>query len=99
MISHIEKLRVRWVDTDASGIIHYTAAFRYFEAVGWELFRKVGVPLRPHEQAFGLPRVAVNATFYAPLRADGEIALHIIVWRLAPTSMTFALKIFAEGAL
>ena len=99
MISHIEKLRVRWVDTDASGIIHYTAAFRYFEAAEWELFRKVGVPLRPHAQDFGLPRVAVNATFHAPLRADDEIAVHIRVERLGATSMTFTLEIFREETL
>ena len=30
-VVHEEKLRVNWVDTDASGRIHYTAALRYFE--------------------------------------------------------------------
>ena len=99
MISHIEKLRVRWVDTDASGIIHYTAAFRYFEVAEWELLRKVGVPFRPHEKDFGLPRVAVNATFHVPLRVDDEIAVHIRVERLGTTSVTFALEIFREEML
>ena len=28
-IVHTEKLRVNWIDTDASGRIHYTAALRY----------------------------------------------------------------------
>lgn len=99
MVSHVEKLRVRWVDTDASGIIHYTAAFRYFEAAEWELFRKVGAPLRPHEKGFGLPRVAVNAEFQVPLRVDDEIAVHIRVDRLGATSLTFALEIFREETL
>ena len=99
MISHIEKLRVRWIDTDASGIIHYTAAFRYFEVAEWELLRKVGVPLRPHEKDFGLPRVSVNATFHVPLRVDDMIAVHIRVERLGTTSVTFALEIFREETL
>lgn len=99
MVSHVEKLRVRWVDTDASGIIHYTAAFRYFEAAEWELFRKVGVPFRPHEKDFGLPRVAVSAEFHAQLRVDDEIAVHIRVDRLGTTSLTFALEIFREETL
>lgn len=99
MISHIEKLRVRWVDTDASGIIHYTAAFRYFEVAEWELFRKAGIPFRPDEQEFGLPRVAVNATFHAPLRVDEEIAVHIRPERLGTTSITFVLQIFREETL
>jgi YbgC/YbaW family acyl-CoA thioester hydrolase len=99
MISHVEKLRVRWVDTDASGIIHYTAAFRYFEIAEWELFRKVGIPLPAGGQTFGLPRVAVNATFHAPLRVDEEIAVHIRPERLGNTSITFALEVFRDATL
>jgi acyl-CoA thioester hydrolase len=94
MLSHVEKLRVRWVDTDASGIIHYTAAFRYFEVAEWELFRKAGIPFHSHRQEFGLPRVSVNATFHAPLRVDDEIAVHIRPERFGNTSITFALEIF-----
>ena len=99
MRSHIEKLRVRWVDTDASGVIHYTAAFRYFEVAEWELFRQAGVPFRPSEQSFGLPRISVNATFHAPLHVDDEIAVHIHPERLGNTSITFALKIFRDELL
>lgn len=99
MISHVEKLRVRWVDTDASGIIHYTAAFRYFEIAEWELFRKIGIPLHTNDQTFGLPRIAVNATFHAPLRVDEEIAVHIHPERLGSTSITFAVKILRDETL
>lgn len=99
MISHVEKLRVRWVDTDASGIIHYTAAFRYFEVAEWELFRKAGIPLHVNGQTFSLPRIAVNATFHAPLHVDEEVAVHIHPERLGNTSITFALEIFREKTL
>lgn len=95
-MTHVEKLRVRWVDTDASGVIHYTAAFRYFEVAEWELFRKIGLPFRFQEQGFGLPRVSVQATFHAQLRVDDEIAVHIRPERLGATSITFALEIFRE---
>jgi YbgC/YbaW family acyl-CoA thioester hydrolase len=96
MVSHVEKLRVRWVDTDAGGRIHYTAAFRYFEAAEWELFRHVGLPLRSHEQEFGFPRVEVKATFHAPLYVDDEIAVHIRPERIGNSSITFALEVFKE---
>ena len=33
MNEHRERLRVAWVDTDAGGRIHFTAAFRWAEAV------------------------------------------------------------------
>jgi len=31
--------RIRFVDTDASGRIHYTSLFKFFEAAETELFR------------------------------------------------------------
>ena len=99
MLAHSEKLRVRWADTDASGRIHYTAAFRYFEAAEWELFRRAGIALGGHEKAFGFPRVSVSATFHVALYADDEIAVHIRPERVGTTSVTFALEVFREEML
>lgn len=96
MLTHVEKLRVRWVDTDASGRIHYTAAFRYFEIAEWELFRKIGIPLQGHEKEFGFPRVAVSATFHVPLYVDDEITVRISPERVGNTSLTFACEVFRE---
>jgi len=96
MLTHTEKLRVRWIDTDASGRIHYTAAFRYFEAAEWELFRRAGFSLKGHDKQFGFPRVEVTATFHAPLYVDNEIAVHISPERVGKTSITFALEVFRE---
>ncbi len=94
MLSHTEKLRVRWVDTDASGRIHYTAAFRYFEIAEWELMRKSGFPLSDHRKISGLPRVNVSATFYAPLFVDEPIEVKVWVERVGTTSITFAGEIY-----
>lgn len=99
MITHVEKLRVRWVDTDASGRIHYIAAFRYFEVAEWELFRRAGISLRNHEKTFGFPRVSVSATFHVPLFADDEVAVHIRPEQVGTTSITFALEVFREETL
>jgi YbgC/YbaW family acyl-CoA thioester hydrolase len=99
MITHVEKLRVRWVDTDASGRIHYTAAFRYFEVAEWELFRRAGIALRDQEKTVGFPRISVAATFHVPLFADDEIAVHIRPERVGTTSITFALEVFREATL
>jgi len=99
MVTHVEELRVRWVDTDASGRIHYTAAFRYFEAAEWEFFRRIGLSLRGHEQTFSFPRVSVSATFHAPLYADDAIAVHIRPEHVGTTSVTFALEVFHGDVL
>ena len=96
MLKHVERIRVRWVDTDASGRIHYTAAFRYFEIAEWELLRRAGIPLRGHEEEFGLPRKEVTATFHEMLTVDDELAVHIEPERMGNTSITFAIEVFKE---
>lgn len=97
MRSHTEKLRVRWVDTDASGRIHYTAAFRYFETAEWELMRRAGFPLSDHRKISGLPRVHVSATFSAPLHVDEPIDVKVWVERIGSTSISFAGEIYRDG--
>ena len=99
MVKHIEKLRVRWVDTDASGRIHYTAAFRYFEIAEWELFRKFAISFKDPHGNFGFPRVNVQATFHTALYADDEIAVHIFPEKVGNTSVTFVLEVFKEDVL
>ena len=99
MLTHVERLRVRWVDTDASGRIHYTAAFRYFETAEWELFRHAGISFKGPDHELGFPRVEVKATFRSPLYADDEIAVHIRPEKLGRTSITFALEIFKGDSL
>ena len=97
MFKHVETLRVRWVDTDASGRIHYTAAFRYFEIAEWELFRRAGIPLRGHEGEFGLPRKEVTATFHETITVDDKLAVHIEPERMGNTSLTLTIEVFKEG--
>jgi acyl-CoA thioester hydrolase len=94
MLTHVEKLRVRWVDTDASGRIHYTAAFRYFEIAEWELFRRAGVSFKESHGELSFPRVEVKASFLAALYADDEIAVHIRPEKLGRTSIIFACEVF-----
>ena len=37
-----KKIRIQFVDTDASGRIHYSAIFRYFEIMDHDFFRRIG---------------------------------------------------------
>ena len=67
---HTERMRVQWVDTDASGRIHYTAALRYFEVAEHALMRQVFYDTP--ERAFSLPRVHVEADYEAMLGYPDE---------------------------
>ena len=50
--------RIRFIDTDASGRIHYTAMFRYFESAEIEFLRTLGINYDP-KRPINFPRVHV----------------------------------------
>jgi len=92
--------RVRFVDTDASGRIHYTALFRFFEAAEFEFMRSIGHPygrLDP-AQVIRYPRVHVEADFKAALRCDDDITTQVAVERVGGASYTLAFTVLFDGA-
>jgi YbgC/YbaW family acyl-CoA thioester hydrolase len=102
MMTHTERMRVNWVDTDASGLIHYTAALRYFEVAEHALMRKLfgsGQGLPP-ERTFMLPRVHVEADYKAALRYPDEFECGARVQALGRSSVTFGFEVRrADGVL
>src|SRR5207249_2642856 len=58
------RTRIRFVDTDASRRIHYTAMFRHFEAAEHEFLIHIGFPYSQiASREVGFPRVHVEADF------------------------------------
>ncbi len=94
MTEHVERMRVAWVDTDASGLIHYTAALRYFEVAEHALMRKLfaGAGGRM-ERTFGLPRVHVEADYKAALRYPDEFDCAAHVAAVGRSSVSFAYEV------
>ncbi len=92
MISHTERMRVQWVDTDASGLIHYTAALRYFEVPEHALMRRAFADAAS-DRGFMMPRVHVEADYEAPLRYPDEFDCTVRVERIGRTSVTYGYEI------
>lgn len=85
------ELRIRFVDTDASGRIHYTAMFRYFEAAEFEFLRSRGVAY----QEFGehsFPRVHVECDYKGATKYDDLLKICVEVARVGTSSFTFAFQ-------
>jgi YbgC/YbaW family acyl-CoA thioester hydrolase len=92
---HRERLRVAWVDTDAGGRIHFTAAFRWAEAAETGLARKLGLL-----DGWGsYPRRRVEAEFLKVLVFEDEIEVHLNVERVGRTSVTYAWTVSKSGEL
>lgn len=86
---YVERLRVAWVDTDAGGRIHFTAAFRYAERAETALMRELGLV----DQLVDYPRRRVEADFRAVLRFEDEVAVAIRPGRIGTTSITWSWEI------
>ena len=86
-------MRVNWVDTDASGLIHYTAALRYFEVAEHALMRKLFAGGAPVERTFLLPRVHVEADYRAALRYPDEFDCAARVAAVGRSSVTFSYEV------
>lgn len=83
--------RVRFVDTDASGRIHYTAMLRHFEAAESEFFRANGLRY-PDIQTSGVawPRVQVECSYTGAVRYDDQLDIEVSVERVGNSSYTLA---------
>jgi acyl-CoA thioester hydrolase len=92
--SHLYRGRVTWVDTDAGGRIHFTAAFRWAEAAEHDLLRSLG-----HRFHGGFPRVDVQATYRDVLRFDDEFDLALGVDKVGKTSVSYTWQIRSHGLL
>jgi acyl-CoA thioester hydrolase len=90
---HVERLRVAWVDTDAGGRIHFTAAFRYAERAETSLLRELGLV----DELVDYPRRRVEADFLAVLRFEDEVEVSIRPERVGTTSITWAWAIARSG--
>jgi acyl-CoA thioester hydrolase len=93
--AHQERMRVAWADTDASGRIHFTAAFRWAEVAEHALLRRLG--LSPPGNADGFPRRHVEATYHKPLRFADEFDLVLAAERVGRTSVTYAWQAIRDG--
>ena len=92
-VEHVERARVAWVDTDAGGRIHFTAAFRWAEVAETALSRRVGLL----GEWGRYPRRRVEAEYLKVLVFEDEIEVRIRVERVGRTSITYAWEIAKHG--
>jgi len=87
--------RIRFVDTDASGRIHYTSLFKFFEAAETELFREFDISYT--RGTFNFPRVHAECDIQLPLLHDDLIEIEVCLTKLGRSSMRFEFKAIKGG--
>ena len=94
----VYQCRLRFADTDASGRIHNSAIFRYFEAAESEFLRAAQVPYS-YLETLGVkyPRVRVEAEFLGALVDDDLLDIAVSVERLGSSSFTLGFLVEVSG--
>jgi acyl-CoA thioester hydrolase len=90
---HVVQSRVAWIDTDAGGRIHFTAAFRWAEAAETALLRSLGLL----DDWADYPRRKVEADYVAVLRFEDEFELELTPEHVGTTSVRYGWEIRRDG--
>lgn len=86
--------RVEFSDTDMAGIMHFSAFFRFMEAVEHAFFRSLGFSVwaRPGAPEVGWPRVHAECDYRQPLRFEDEVEIELLVREKRTRSLSYAIR-------
>jgi YbgC/YbaW family acyl-CoA thioester hydrolase len=90
--------RIRFIDTDASGRIHYTCLFRYFESAEIEFLRSLGLGYDVRDN-FAFPRVHVEADYFKFIGLDDLLSIEVSLGRIGRSSVQLHFHVLKSGDL
>ncbi|TWT96364.1 acyl-CoA thioesterase [Neorhodopirellula pilleata] len=88
--------RVEFRDTDAAGIVHFSAFFPMMESVEHEFLRSIGVAVMPsHDDDHRVtwPRISVACDFHGPARFEDVLELDLHIDRIGDSSVIYRFEI------
>jgi acyl-CoA thioester hydrolase len=91
--------RVEFRDTDAAGIVHFSAFFVYMEQAEHEMLRQWGLSVveRDASGEISWPRVAAQCEFRSPAKFEDLLDISVTVQRLGSTSVTYGFRFECHG--
>ncbi len=95
------ELRVRYQETDQSGVVYHSNYFNYFEVGRTELLRSLGAPYRHlEEQGLRLTVVEACARYLLPARYDDLIRVETRLSSMAGARVAFLTRVLRiEGRM
>ena len=95
--------RVEFRDTDAAGIVHFSAFFLWMESAEHELLRSCGIAVvEPGAGGPGVdaswPRVSAGCDYVSAVRFGDEVDVAVSVEKLGTTSVTYGFAFTHSGA-
>jgi acyl-CoA thioester hydrolase len=92
------RLRVRFAETDAMGIVHHAAYLPYLEEARVEYLRAAGHPyleVRAEGIEFAVLEAAV--AYHSPLRFDDVVDVHVLLADVARATFQIAYLLTVDG--
>jgi acyl-CoA thioester hydrolase len=91
---HCTRLRVRYADTDAMGVVYYANYLAYFEVGRVEFLRAAGADYRAIEDDGLIAAVTrADCRYLAPARFDDLLEIHTRTANIGRASMRFEYEI------
>ncbi len=92
------RLQVQWADVDVAGIMYFAAYPRFAEYAEMRLFSELGFPYDRvfTEYCFWLPRVRVEAEYYAPALMNDWLRMRTHIARVGGSSIRWQTAMFNE---
>jgi acyl-CoA thioester hydrolase len=92
--------RVEFRDTDAAGIVHFSAFFFWMESAEHELLRSAGIAVMERD-ASGVdaswPRVSASCDYLSAVRFGEEVDIAVVVEAVGRSSVTYAFDFSHAG--
>jgi acyl-CoA thioester hydrolase len=90
--------RVEFRDTDAAGIMHFSAFFNYMEQVEHEFLRHLGLSVITHDEegTISWPRVSASCDYRGAVQFEDVLDVEVQVVRQGEKSMTYGF-VFSHG--
>ena len=95
--------RVEFRDTDAAGIVHFSAFFPMMESAEHAMLRSLGISVMP-EKASDLPpvtwpRIAASCSYTAAAKFEDVLRIEVRVAKLGNSSVEYSFRFTRDGDL
>ncbi len=97
--------RVEFRDTDAAGIVHFSAFFPMMESAEHEMLRSLGMSVLPKESgepgvpAVTWPRIAASCVYASAARFEDLLTVTVRVARIGTTSVEYHFRFTRDDCL
>ena len=100
MLTYEIKIRVRYKETDAMGVVHHSNYVNYYEVVRTEMLRELGTTYKDLESSgVMLPIHEVKMNYYTPAYYDDLLTVKLTMKQMPTVKMIFDHEIFNEQGI